>query len=41
MIYTIAAYHDLGKYIDHENHEKIAAEIFMKDKNAIKPSINQ
>jgi uncharacterized protein len=33
MIYAIAACHDLGKYIDHENHEKIAAEIFIKDEN--------
>lgn len=33
MIYTIAAYHDLGKYIDHENHEKIAADMFIKDEN--------
>jgi len=33
MIYAIAACHDLGKYIDHENHEKIAADIFLKDEN--------
>lgn len=31
MIYTIAAYHDLGKYQNHEIHEKIAAERFMAD----------
>ncbi|MCI9234222.1 MAG: HD domain-containing protein [Bacilli bacterium] len=30
-IYAIAAFHDLGKYIDHENHEKIAASLFMED----------
>ena len=30
-IYAIAAFHDLGKYIDHENHEKIAANLFMQD----------
>lgn len=33
MIYAIAACHDLGKYIDHETHEKIAADIFIKDEN--------
>lgn len=33
MIYAIASYHDLGKYIDHENHEKIAADMFIKDEN--------
>lgn len=33
MIYAIAACHDLGKYIDHENHEKIAAEKFIQDEN--------
>lgn len=33
MIYAIAACHDLGKYIDHENHEKIAAGKFIKDEN--------
>ncbi len=33
MIYAIASCHDLGKYIDHENHEKIAADIFIKDEN--------
>lgn len=30
-IYAIAAFHDLGKYIDHENHEEIAANLFMQD----------
>lgn len=33
MIYAIAACHDLGKYIDSDNHEKIAAQIFIKDEN--------
>lgn len=28
----ISAYHDLGKYIDHNIHEKIAADLFFKDK---------
>lgn len=31
MIYAIASCHDLGKYIDHKTHEKIAAETFMAD----------
>lgn len=30
-IYVIAAYHDLGKYISHEAHEKIAAQQFLSD----------
>ncbi len=33
MIYAIAACHDLGKYINHEIHEKIAADIFINDFN--------
>lgn len=31
MVYTIAAYHDLGHYIDRKIHELISAKIFMKD----------
>lgn len=31
MAYTIAAYHDIGHYINREKHEIISAEIFMKD----------
>ena len=31
MAYTIAAYHDIGHYIDRNTHEIISAEIFMKD----------
>ncbi len=31
MVYTIAAYHDLGHYIDRKTHEIISAEIFIKD----------
>ena len=27
MVYTIAAYHDIGHYIDAKNHEKISAQI--------------
>lgn len=33
MIYAIAACHDLGKFINHEIHEKIAADIFINDMN--------
>lgn len=33
MVYTIAAYHDLGHYIDRKIHEKISADIFINDKN--------
>lgn len=33
IIYVIAAYHDLGHYLDKDNHEKISAEIMMKDSN--------
>ncbi len=33
MAYTIAAYHDIGHYIDRKKHEIISAEIFMKDEN--------
>lgn len=32
MIYTIAAYHDIGHYIDAKNHEKISADMLLKDK---------
>lgn len=32
MVYTIAAYHDLGHHIDRKTHELISAEIFGKDK---------
>lgn len=33
MIYAIAACHDLGKYVDHTIHEKIAANRFFSDEN--------
>lgn len=33
MVYTIAAYHDIGHYIDAKNHEKISAEMLLKDKS--------
>jgi len=31
LVYTIAAYHDIGHYIDRKTHEIISADIFMKD----------
>ena len=31
MIFAITASHDLGKYINHETHEKIAADKFIKN----------
>ena len=31
IVYTVAAYHDLGHYIDRKTHEKISAQMFMKD----------
>lgn len=33
MFYVIAAYHDIGHYIDAENHEKVSGEMLLKDKN--------
>ncbi len=33
LIFTIAACHDNGKYIDHATHEKIAAERFFADQS--------
>jgi len=33
MVYTIAAYHDIGHYIDAKKHEKVSAEILLNDKN--------
>ena len=32
MIYTIAAYHDIGHHIDAKNHEVVSAKIMMEDK---------
>lgn len=32
MVYTIAAYHDIGHYIDAKNHEKVSADILFTDK---------
>ena len=33
MVYTIAAYHDIGHYIDSKNHEIVSADMMFKDKN--------
>lgn len=33
LVYTIAAYHDIGHHIDRKNHEKISADIMIADKN--------
>lgn len=31
MLYTVAAFHDIGHHIDKKNHEKLSAEIFYSD----------
>lgn len=33
VAYTVAAYHDLGHFIDRNRHEIISAEMFMEDEN--------
>ena len=33
MVYTIAAYHDIGHHIDSKRHEIISGEIMSKDEN--------
>lgn len=33
MVYVIAAYHDIGHHIDRKNHEKVSAELMIKDEN--------
>lgn len=33
MVYVVAAYHDIGHYIDAKNHEKVSADILLKDMN--------
>ena len=33
LVYTIAAYHDLGHYVDRKTHEIISAKMFMEDEN--------
>ena len=32
MVYVIAAYHDIGHYIDAKNHEKVSSEMLLEDK---------
>ncbi|MDO4283177.1 MAG: HD domain-containing protein [Clostridia bacterium] len=41
MIYAIASYHDLGKYINSDIHEKIAADVFINDANMNRFFTNQ
>lgn len=31
MVYTVAAFHDIGHHIDYKNHEKVSAEILKDD----------
>lgn len=33
MVYTIAAYHDIGHHIDSKTHEIVSANIMIKDNN--------
>ena len=33
MVYVIAAYHDIGHYIDAKNHERVSAELLLADTN--------
>lgn len=33
MVYVIAAYHDIGHYIDAENHDKVSGKMLLEDKN--------
>ena len=33
MVYVIAAYHDIGHYIDAKNHEKVSSEMLLADEN--------
>ena len=33
MVYVIAAYHDIGHYIDAKNHEKVSSYILFNDVN--------
>ena len=33
MVYVIAAYHDIGHYIDAKNHEKVSAGMLLNDMN--------
>ena len=33
MVYVVAAYHDIGHYIDAKNHEKVSSEMLLQDGN--------
>ena len=33
MVYTIAAFHDIGHHIDRKNHEKVSADIFYQNED--------
>lgn len=33
MVYVVAAYHDIGHYVDAKNHEKVSAEMLEQDEN--------
>ena len=33
MVYVIAAYHDIGHYVDANNHEKVSADMLLEDIN--------
>lgn len=42
VIYAIAGCHDWGKYIDHETHQKIAADKFINDeKDCVKDIVKK
>ncbi len=32
IVYTVAAYHDIGHHIDKDNHEKVSADMMLQDK---------
>ena len=35
MVYVIAAYHDIGHYIDAKNHEKVSSEMLLQDQSLL------
>ena len=41
MVYVIAAYHDIGHYIDAKNHEKVSAEMLLADASLKKFCTNE
>lgn len=41
MVYVIAAYHDIGHYIDAKNHEKVSSEMLLSDENLKKYFSNE